>query len=379
MGYDSRVRHVPPRTPIAAALLVLVAVLALLAGCATVPGPSGRPAAKTTRHYHVFEAFRGPNQWTGLAISRSGRTFVTFPLWSGDVPISVGELFAGGELLPFPDRTWNSWAPGAPAAGRFVCAQAAWVDRDDFLWIVDSGNPLFAGVVPGGPKLVRIDLAANRVARVYPLESAVPRNGYLNDVRVDPARGVAYLTDSGAGALVVVDLATGKARRLLSGHPSVRSEGEDVSPGGTPWRLPGDVKPEVHADGIALDPHGAFLYWQALTGRTLWRVATGALLDPSLPGEELAARVEKVAEPGPSDGIEFGSDGRLYLTGISASSIRRLSETGQVETVAYSPLLSWPDSLAVGADGTLFVSTSQIHRMPDPDEPFRILHLVPDT
>jgi hypothetical protein len=47
-------------------------------------------------------------------------------------------------------------------------------------------------------------------------------------------RQVAYLTDSGAGAIVVVDLAAGTGRRLLAGHPSTRSEEITLTIGGKP-------------------------------------------------------------------------------------------------------------------------------------------------
>lgn len=369
-----------PRPARVLPLLLAAVSLAGAVGCASAgpAGPSGRPAPKVTPRYHVMELYRSQRQWTGLAISRAGRVFVTFPRWSDDVPVSVGEILPGGGMLSYPDKPWNAWDRGKDGADRWVCAQAAWVDREDALWVVDSGNPLFDGVVDGAPKLVKVDLATNRVARVYPLGSVVPWNGYLNDVRVDPGLGAAFLTESGVGALVVVDLASGKARRLLDGHPSVRSEGLEIRPEGAPWRM-GERKPEVHADGIALDPATGTLYFQALTGRTLWKVPAPALLDERLTTEELASRVEKVAEIGPSDGIEIGADGRLYLTGIDSGSIRRLGLAGAVEVIASSPLLSWPDSLAVGANGNLHVTTSQIHRMPSPKEPFRILELVPDT
>jgi len=54
----------------------------------------------------------------------------------------------------------------------------------------------------------------------------MPANGYLNDVRFDPDGRTAYLTESGSGALYVLDLGSGKARRLLAGtKPTFWAEG----------------------------------------------------------------------------------------------------------------------------------------------------------
>jgi len=54
----------------------------------------------------------------------------------------------------------------------------------------------------------------------------MPANGYLNDVRFDPDGRTAYLAESGSGALYVLDLGSGKARRLLAGtKPTFWAEG----------------------------------------------------------------------------------------------------------------------------------------------------------
>jgi len=134
-----------------------------------------------------------------------------------------------------------------------VCVQALHVDTRDRLWILDPANPRFEDVVPGGPKLACVDLGRDRVRRVYRFgPGAAPPDAYLNDVRVDAARGVAYLTDSGNGALVVLDLRSGRARRLLDGQPATHAEDIVLTIGGDPW-LRGGRAPRVHADGIALD------------------------------------------------------------------------------------------------------------------------------
>ena len=76
------------------------------------------------------------------------------------------------------------------------------------------------GVVPDGPKLIKIDLQNDQtVQKISFNQEIAPIGSYLNDVRVDTDRNYAYLTDSGEGAIVVVNLNTGHSRRLLHDHP----------------------------------------------------------------------------------------------------------------------------------------------------------------
>ena len=67
----------------------------------------------------------------------------------------------------------------------------------------DTGAPEFGGApLPGGAKLVRIDLANGRVLRVYPFAAdvATPKS-YVDDVRFHGRQ--AYLTDAGKPGLTL--------------------------------------------------------------------------------------------------------------------------------------------------------------------------------
>jgi hypothetical protein len=109
--------------------------------------------------------------------------------------------------------------------------QSVVADARNRLWILDTGSVKFAPVVAGGAKLVAVDLATDKVVKsiVFPPDVALPTT-YLNDVRFDlrqGTEGVAYITDSsdkGPNAIIVVDLASGKARRRLNDHPSTKAE-----------------------------------------------------------------------------------------------------------------------------------------------------------
>jgi sugar lactone lactonase YvrE len=244
--------------------------------------------------------------------------------------------------------------------------QAVFVDAKDQLWIVDPASPNFAGVVPGGAKLVQVDLASGKVVRVFKLDATVaPAKSYLNDVRIDLPRGRAYLTDSGMGGLVVIDLKSGAARRRLDGAPAVLAEpGLAVTIEGKPW-VGGDGKsPQIHSDGIALDAENAFLYFHALTGRTLYRVPAASLADDAIADAALLAQVETLAATGPADGLGEDSLGNIYLTDLEHNAVRVLRPDGKLDTVLGDAQLSWPDSLALDASGRLYVTASQIHRMP---------------
>lgn len=317
----------------------------------------------------LIEVATGERQWTGIAVSRTGRIFVNFPRWSSDVPVSVGELKADGTVRPYPDEERNGWSPGDDPGAGFVCVQSVHVDDADRLWILDPANPMFQGVVPGGPKLVQVDLVKNRIVRTFQFDSTVaPRASYLNDVRIDTRSETAFITESGLGALVVVDLETGRARRLLAEHPSTGAEDIEVVVGGRPF--PG----KVHADGIALDASGGWLYFQALTGRTLYRVPTAALRDESLRPDELAGTVERFAGSGVSDGLLFTPEG-IYVSALEEGSIKLVGGDGTVRTVVKDPRIIWPDSFARGPGGCVYFTTAQIHLGPNPPTPYRILKI----
>ncbi len=135
---------------------------------------------------------------------------------------------------------------------------------------------------------------------------------------------LAYITDSGAkGALVVVDLASGKARRVLDGHPSTQPEkGVVIKTDGQELRRPDGRGVEFAADGIALSPDGKYLYWQAIKGRTLYRIATSTLADAALPAKSVEGKVEKVGENGPADGLLFDKQGRMYISAVEENAVK---------------------------------------------------------
>jgi sugar lactone lactonase YvrE len=317
-------------------------------------------------------------QWTGVAVSSQGRIFVNFPRWSKDVPVSVAEITESGDLVPYPDAEWNDWDGAGSPRGHFVCVQSVFVDGNDFLWILDPANELFGGVVAGGPKLLKVDLETDQVIQTIFFDPSVaPQQSYLNDIRIDLDHDFAYLTESGTGALVAVDLRSGRSRRLLADHPSTKSEGIVLTIGGHEWRGPGGNAPDIHSDGLALDPAGEYLYYQALTGHSLYRIATQWLRDRDLSGVELTEKVELVAASGAADGIAFAPDGNLYLSALEHDAIRRLTPEREVETVVEDPLLAWPDSFAIGPEGWIYVTTSQIHLGPARKDPYRIFRFKP--
>ena len=120
------------------------------------------------------------------------------------------------------------------------------------------------------------------------------------------------------------------------------------------------------------------MYYQALTGRTLYRVPTAALADPELPPSDLAGSVETVGQTGAADGLIFGADGRLYISALEENAIRRLDPlTGGTEIVVAGDLIRWPDTFTRDADGRILFTTAQIHLGRDVTEPYRIFRIDP--
>jgi sugar lactone lactonase YvrE len=331
----------------AAVFYALGGVISTVAGTATLEMVASFPA----------------QQVTGVAVSKHARIFVNFPDWSNEHTISVAEI-VGGKPRPFPNEEWNRL--GSPA-DHFVCVQSVYVDESDSLWILGPAAPKMKETVKGGPKLVKVDLIKNAVVQTIPFGAEVaPKKSYLNDVRVDTKTQTAYITDSGLGAIVVVDLHTGKARRLLQNDVSTQAEKDfKLQVNGRALLGENGQPPQIHSDGIALDELYGLLYYHALTARTLYRVKTADLQNTRLSKSQLAARVERVTETPAPDGMIMGPNGKLYLTDIEHGAIVLFDpKEKKLDPVVSDGRLSWPDSLAWAPEGSLYVTTSQIQNMP---------------
>jgi sugar lactone lactonase YvrE len=306
---------------------------------------------------------------TGVAVSPEGRVFVSLPRMIYRPRHAVVEILPSGEQRPYPDETWNRWdGAKATAPDAFVCAQSVHIDDSGrTLWVLDpaKGGPL-SNVVPGGPKLVAVDLASDRVVRTIRFDDkAAPRKSYLNDVRVDSSRQVAYITESGIGALLVSDLTNGQTRRLLEGHVSTKAEPDYVPViGGKRWTIFLGIRIRGHVDGLALDRRGGWVYYHPLTGGTLYRVPVRALDDAAVDEATLTAAVERLAHTGGADGMRMDDAGRLYITAIEQDAVLRYQPDGAPQTVVQDSRLRWPDSMdihEVQGRRRLFVTSSRIH------------------
>jgi sugar lactone lactonase YvrE len=316
------------------------------------------------------------SQWTGVAVTDDHTVFVNFPRWSPAVTISVARLSSEGAAEPFPSEAWNSWKHGEPVReDAFVAVQSVVRDARNRIWVLDTGNPYLMGVVDGAARLFCFEAGTGKELHRFAFGSEIARQRtYLNDVRLDLEHEHAYITDSGEGGLIVLDLKTGASRRVLDGHASVLAEDTDITIGDTPWQIGGQT-PRVHSDGIAYDAKRDLVYFQALTGRTLYSIDAAVLRDSKTPGEKVAEAVKAVLTHRPVDGILAGPDGAVYLSNIEQSAIDCWAPGGKPERVEGDDRLAWPDSFSMTADGWLYVATSQIHLGPQPETPYLILRI----
>ncbi len=340
-----------------AGALTAIAII-LAAGATAVSGASKAPSASQALQVKASDTSM---VWNAVLVDQ-GRILVAGPRWTGSKGPSLGVL-QSGQVRPYPDAAWNGWTPGSDASRAFVNVNAIHRDRDGTMWVVDTGSPKFGGdPLPGGAKLVRIDLRTNKVLRVYSLGAEIALPGsYVDDIRTNGR--FAYLTDAGKQpGLIVLDIETGALRRVLDNHPStvaptnrhiVLSKSIIRQEDGQPLR--------VNADPLELSPDGKWLYYGTLLGP--WsKIETRYLDDPSLGAAQLAAHVEPWADLPPVGGTAMGRDGSLYFTELLTNSVKRRSPDGRIETLAVDPRLHWVDAPFLDDNNGLWLPVPQMDR-----------------
>ncbi|MEM6456404.1 MAG: L-dopachrome tautomerase-related protein [Acidobacteriota bacterium] len=347
---------------IAATLFALIALVALT-GVARAQADASAP------DFEVVATLDAPPG--NVAVTPSGRLILSLHPF-GAPEQRVVELLPDGTTRPYPTPAWSG-APGPDGVG--IAAIIGIVsDPQGVVWMLDAGS------AETPPKLVGWDTRAERLARVIHLPAPIVQpNSFFQDLAVDALRRRAYIADMSRGdlvgastpAIVVVDLDTGTARRVLHGHTSLQPEETREARmviDGTPVRTPVEngkpVEPRIGLNPITIDPSYTWVYYGAMSGRSLYRLRADDLADPSLDDATLASRIERYGDKAVSDGISVDGAGNVYITDLPGNGIGVTRPDGRYAQLIEDPQLSWTDGMSYGPDGFFYVTVNQLHRMP---------------
>jgi len=333
----------------------------------TVPGVWARDSVDkgsvSSGNVQVVGRFYGA-QPSGIAVLSDGQLILDFPRSIRDHSGARLGVYTNGNITPFPDVSSQS---------QFVSPLGMTLDARGMLWVIDEGMVDGHGTIPGAQKLFEIDPAAKRIVRVYPIQApALLSDSHLNDVRIDLThgeQGTAFITDTSTGihpGIVVVDLASGRQRRILadakvvSGEPGFVGMIDGVAARYDPKHV---VLPQGGVDGIDLSVDQKTLYWQSLSSRRLYSAPTALLADPNATEDQVIAAVKDEGETTMGDGMATGPDGALYITDVERHGILKRAPDGQVSMVAHDPRMIEPDGLTYSR-GALYNTVGQWARLP---------------
>lgn len=310
----------------------------------------------------------------GVKVGRDNELYVSVPRWlDKNVPSTLNKVVnVGGKSVLEPFPSWEANKLGDMAALQNVVGFG--FDSKNRIYAVDMGGGVAGveAVADGAQKLVVIDVAGKRIERSYPISDTIAdrSKSFLNDVALDEANGFAYISDSGVKSgpdnqtgIIIVRLSDGAMRRVLANHVSTKNNravqltvaGDAVFPG-NPL--------QVGINGIAASRDGQWVYWSQTTGLDFHRIPAALLRDFAKSETDIAAGVEKLGSPGGnSDGIAIDAMGKVYITDLTNSRIVTFDPvTKTFATLAQAADMVWPDTLAWGADGWLYVAVNQLYR-----------------
>ena len=273
-----------------------------------------------------------------MTITKSGRTFVSInPLLGSDV--RVYELMNNGQFKVYPN---DEYSKGDHAIIKAIIGIRS--DSKDNLWLLDLGAKQFIVWSTKKEKLVKTISIPDHV--LSPVS-------FLQDFIIDEKNNRVIIADMTQGdlksaptpAFVVIDTKTGNARRMAESHASMMPDFE----GG------------FSLNPIAIDPDFKWVYFGALHGKTVYRVAAKNFNS----NEELIAGIQKYSPKSYSDGIAVDKKGNVYITNIENNELGVTNNKDGLRTIATLPEgQTWPDGLHLSKDGFLYSTVDQLNRVP---------------
>jgi len=290
--------------------------------------------------------------------------FSHHPFYSPDV--RVGKLTSPTTFEPFPNAEWNTPREGTDQYLDNVLGLRS--DEDGVVWMIDMG--FRTGITP---KLVGWNTRTNQLERIYYMPKPVTRDGSQpQDIVIDRKHGKFYIADEDIGpggngtqaAIIVIDIKSGVARRVLEGDPSTVPENVPITVDGKDLTVPGaDGKPviiKVGCDGITMDVNSEWVYFAPLSGRAVYRVRAADLADGSIAAADLSKKVERYADKPNNGGLSIDYQGNLYLTAVETKEVGVITTDKKYHVIATDPEMVWPDGITSSPDGYMYVSASQV-------------------
>lgn len=331
-------------------------LLSAVVACGLAVPMSFSASAAELETYLEFDKSMPPGN---LAIGPDGRMFMSVHEFYGP-EIRVVEVMPDGSTKPYPSENWAR-APKEDGDGlKGVLGLRA--DRQGILWMLDGQADGQAG------RIVGWNTKTEQLHAIHYLSQPVTRpTSFLNDLAVDRDHNAIYISDTGDGqnsALIVVDLDTGRSRRVLEGSAFTKPEdtpmiidGKEVLLGGNPAKI--GVNP------ITVDPTNTWVYFAPMTASAMYRVRTSDLLNEDLSEADLASKVERYGDKPISDGSTVDQAGNVYITAMTDNAIGVTKPDGSYEVLFQSDkTLPWPDGFAIGPDGYVYATINELHRSP---------------
>lgn len=323
-----------------------------------------------------------------ITVTEQGRTFLSMqPLDSPE--LRVVELIADGSTKPFPNQ---DWADG-PEKGSVGFTSVIGIDSTDdgVVWILDMGS------ANTPTQIVAWDTVNNKLFKQIEISKTVQvENSFLQDFAIDTQRNQMYIADTTLGnlvgqaapAFIVVDLATGIARRVLQSDKTLLSPKHNLVIDDSllaAKRDDGTIEAlYLGLNPITIDTQNEWVYFGTVNGSAIYRIPAGALANSKLTDSELSQSIEFYHEKRPSDGMIITENGEIYAGDVEKNALSVITKDGFELVSQDQKLLSWVDGFSIQG-GYLYMTQNSLHLNPALNEgkegsskPYHVLRLKLD-
>jgi hypothetical protein len=218
-------------------LLLFLTVMFVLAMAAWVRYGGGEPYPDLTTSPllnadELEEVLSHPLPIGNVAVSGTGRVFFTVH------PEARPE---GNKLLEFVDGSAVPYPGVLQQAALFDTVLGIAIDRRGNLWTIDHGNHGTRSA-----RLLAFDLVSGEVIHDHRLPSDIaPPGSFLQDLQISEDGRTVIVADASfwrkSPAIIVYDVESETARRVLESHPSVSAEKFVIAHDGKPMRFFGGL------------------------------------------------------------------------------------------------------------------------------------------